>query len=297
MTAPLGPDPLVRPTVDWPTRLRRGAAIALAAAVAHVAATGAISGISWAIGLTHDEQDDDPDPVEVAIVETRPEPPPPAPEPDPPTLTPDPAPSTPATTAPPPEPPKPDRPRKRRAPPPPDPIDAKDAPPPNPDAPPVRRTVGLNLESTVTGGSGPAFATGNTRMGATERTAKDPKAIDRRREAPPKTPPPPSPNQVAQSIPGSKAVLVKPKRKRRVEPAYPPLLRDRGIEGVVVVRVHLDARGSVTKVDIVAAAEHAAFNDAARAAALREQFNPATKNGTPIPFSVSFSYRFRLNAS
>lgn len=118
------------------------------------------------------------------------------------------------------------------------------------------------------------------------------------REAPPRVrASAPGPNRVAAHIPGAKVKLVKPKRISRVEPSYPSILRAQDIEGTVVLRVHINAQGKVTKVDIVAGAKHAAFNESARIAALKECFRPSTKNGVAIPFDITFSSRFRIEGA
>ena len=282
-------DPLVRPPTSRERQILFAVAIGVAALVVHVGATVVISGASWAAGQVGFGADEVPQRVEVAIIDVPPElepdvEPEPEPEPD--------AQETKAEDT------KPEvaEVKKDKPEPPPDPINVDDTPPPDE---PVRRTVGLNLESTVSGGDGPSFNTGNTRMGETDKKANDPKKVDRRKSPPEKPPepepePPPPANTKAQNIP-TQAKVVKPKRATKVEPEYPSPLRAKGIEGTVVVRVEIDARGKVTEDDIVAKSEHPEFDAAARAAAMQETFEPATKDGKAISFSLSFSYRFRLN--
>ena len=173
----------------------------------------------------------------------------------------------------------------------------KQAPPKTaqPETTPPPR-VGLSLESTVGEGDGPAFAVGDTRLGSTAEVAPDPDAKPpEKKPEPVKKPEPPQRNRTSQNIPTKGGdVLVKPKRSQRIEPDYPPQLRAQGIEANVVVQVQIDATGNVTEVDIIAPAPQAAFNDAARAAALKEKFKPATRGGKAIPFTLSFTYRFRI---
>lgn len=295
MSEPIPPpdtgDPLVRPPTPVGVQVGFIAALVGAAVVLHVVFTAGVYGASWAIGLGGDVValiDDEP--VDVDIVE----PPEPEPEPEPEE---EPADEADEPTEPePPEPePKPEPKPEKKAPPPPDPNQEPPPDQPEPKKPP-QRIVGLEIESTVEGGDGPSFNVGNTRMGKTERKAVDPRTVEPRTSRPaPPTPRPEPANRVAANIPGSKAVIVKPKRVRKVEPEYPKMLRARDIEGTVVVRVNLSAAGEVTKVDIIAPAKYPEFNEAARAAARKERFRPATRNGRPIPFSLSFSYRFRLN--
>ena len=89
--------------------------------------------------------------------------------------------------------------------------------------------------------------------------------------------------------------LVKPKRLQRIKPAYPPTLRAQGIEANVVVKVEVDATGKVTQVEIISPAKESEFNEAAKRAARQEKFSPATKDGKAIPYSISYTYRFRIN--
>ena len=130
----------------------------------------------------------------------------------------------------------------------------------------------------------------------------DPKNIG---EAPPEGEPEPEPvveptpapskNRRATRVPKKGVKLVKPKRKNRVKPAYPELLRAQGVEDNVVVKVTISRTGAVTAVEIIAPSKYDELNTAARAAAKKERFEPATKNGKAVEFTLSFTYRFRLS--
>ena len=54
------------------------------------------------------------------------------------------------------------------------------------------------------------------------------------------------------------------------------------------------AIGKVTAVRVLTPSTYPEFNEIAKATALAEQFEPATRDGTPIPYSLAFTYRFRL---
>jgi protein TonB len=282
-------DPLVHEDAGTAKQIGTFAAILGAAVVAHAFAMG---GISLASRLAKSNDDGTVfERVAMEVIEVEPEPviePEPLPEeqPQPEIEEPEAVEATPA--------PKPAKPKARvaAAPPPSDRIEhAKPEP-----AKPIRRTIGLSLESTVNGGDGPAFNTGNSRMGRTSTTANDQNRIDRRAPTPiAHHAPPPGPNRAAAHIPGSKTKLVRPKRVSRVTPQYPAVLRAQNIEGTVVLRVHIDKSGRVTNVNIVAKASHDEFNKAARIAALKERFKPATKNGVAVPYDITFSSRFRLD--
>lgn len=173
-------------------------------------------------------------------------------------------------------------------------------PTPSPEANSVpRRIVGLSLESTVEG-SGPSFATGTSRMGQTETQAVDPSNAQRA----PTQPPSPAPSaavggagavqRVATHIPTRDTQFEKPKRLRPNRPEFPASLKAQGIEGDVVVRVDIAADGRVTGVSIVQSSGYPAFDEAARRAATSEHFAPAMRDGTAVPFTLSYSYRFRI---
>jgi periplasmic protein TonB len=169
---------------------------------------------------------------------------------------------------------------------------------PEPDAVP-RRIVGLSLESTVEG-KGPAFATGTSRMGATDTHAADPTEA-RRAPAPQPAPssvqpePGAAAQRVASHIPTRDTQFEKPKRLKPNRPEFPPALKAQGIEGDVVVRVDIAASGQVTSVTIVKSSGQTAFDEAARNAAASERFAAAVRDGTPVPFTLTYSYRFRID--
>jgi TonB family protein len=77
-------------------------------------------------------------------------------------------------------------------------------------------------------------------------------------------------------------------------PEFPATLKAQGIEGDVTVRVDIAASGDVTSVTIVRSSGYPAFDDAAKRAAASERFAPAIRDGNPVPFSLSYSYRFRI---
>ena len=55
-----------------------------------------------------------------------------------------------------------------------------------------------------------------------------------------------------------------------------------------------DATGKVTRVKIISASPYPEFNQAADKAAHEEEFEPALRDGIPIPYTLSYTYRFRL---
>lgn len=267
-------DPLAHADITPKRRAILFLVAVLASLLLHVALVG--SGVGWRLlrppGPTHDE-------VQIEVRERPPEvkplPPPPPPPPPPIEKKPPPPPKMVRPALPPPE-----------------------APPPKepPKAPPVR-IVGLSLESTTEGGEGPGFAVGNTRLGETDKKAVAPKEVPPAVVAAPPVAAPSGPaavNQVASRIPSAGVKYGLPKRRSKKEPPYPKTLEIQGIEADVAVLVNIDAEGKVTTVKIIKPAEYPEFNEAARSTALAEEFDPATRDGVPIPYTISFTYRFRL---
>jgi protein TonB len=257
--------------------------LVIAAGIIHAAVILSFAIVGYLVG--QQKAYHPPERISVKIVETAPPPPPPVVE-EPPVQ---PAPVVPEFE--PVVPPKrPDAPAQ-------EPPKAHDAPQPTPepDAAP-RRIVGLNLESTVEG-NGPSFATGTSRMGQTNTRATDPTQAKRAPAAAPAPAPAPQPGggqRVASHIPTRDTQFEKPKRLRPNRPEFPAALKAQGIEGDVTVRVDIAATGAVTSVTIVSSSGHPAFDDAAKRAAASERFAPAIRDGNPVPFSLSYSYRFRI---
>jgi periplasmic protein TonB len=280
-TPRLLPDPLQR---------RDSRALSAFAAIRIVIAAGVIHAaviLSFAVvGYLMGQQAAYPPPerLTVRVIETPPPPPPVVEEApvEPAPVVPEFAPPTPAKRA--------DAPAK-------EPTKVEDAPElaPTPEPAP-RRIVGLSLESTVEG-AGPSFATGTSRLGQTDKRAADPTQAQRApaaEAAPAAAPQPGSGQRVASHIPTRDTQFEKPKRLRPNRPLYPAALKAQGIEGDVTVRVDIAASGAVTNVTIVSGSGYPAFDDAAKRAATSERFAPALRDGNPVPFSLSYSYRFRI---
>jgi periplasmic protein TonB len=206
--------------------------------------------------------------------------PPPAPPPSPPV-----APVTPQSP-PPPVVKAPPRPPPRRETPPPEPVEEPRRPPP--------RVVGLNLGSTQPGGSGPVFATGNDLGGETGERAADPETVVPGATGPIASTPPASPNQTASRLPVAGSKIVPPKRRRPARLVYPPTLQAQGVEADVTVIVNVEPSGRAASVKIAKGTDYPELDEAARKAALDEEFEPATRDGVPMPYTLSFTYRFRL---
>jgi TonB family protein len=138
---------------------------------------------------------------------------------------------------------------------------------------------------------------GNTRFGETADRAVAPKDVTPHPGLDPTATEARGPgrsNQAASRIPVAGVKIELPKRRRPRQPPYPSTLKSQGIEDDVMVLIAIDATGKVTSVKILKPSQYPELNESARVAALGEEYDPATKDGVPIPYSLSFTYRFRL---
>lgn len=87
-------------------------------------------------------------------------------------------------------------------------------------------------------------------------------------------------------------------RRAACAPAPHPLaLRERGIEGVVRLRVWVDELGRASEVLLAASSGWRLFDDAAVAQARRCPFQPARRGAQPVGSWVEFPVRFALETS
>ncbi len=172
-------------------------------------------------------------------------------------------------------------------------VDPVDVPEVSKPFPPARRVVGISFESTVEGGQGPSLAVGNTRMGEGGEIVA-PSSVKSQTGESFKGPGAAAENRVASFIPTEGDSLVKPKRKGTVEPQYPSLLKAQGIEGDTTVLVRISETGEILDVKVVKGSGQKAFDDAALVAAKKERFEPALRNGAPIPYTLKYTYRFQI---
>jgi TonB family protein len=159
------------------------------------------------------------------------------------------------------------------------------------------RVVGLSFESTAgegEGGDGPAFAVGNTRMGETAKEAAKPKDVPKKTINEGATTTKPSSNAVATRLPAAGVVRTLAKHKKTTKPDYPPQLKAQGIETDVVVKVSIDETGKVTAVTIIKESPYPEANEAAKKSALADEFEPATRDGVPVPDTITYRVTFRL---
>jgi len=78
-----------------------------------------------------------------------------------------------------------------------------------------------------------------------------------------------------------------------VEAPYPPEAAAERLEGIVVLKLSIDAEGKVTNAQVDAPAGHG-FDEAAVEAALQFRFEPARRGATPVPARILYTYGFQL---
>jgi periplasmic protein TonB len=156
-------------------------------------------------------------------------------------------------------------------------------PPPTTEAPrntpePVVIT-GITLESTSQGGSF-AVGAGNTLRGAPEKTARAPEEA--------------KPYKAERYAPAAQVnELPQPLNREslNLRKYYPAQAKKNGFEGDVVLRLLIDADGTIAKVDVVSDPGEGLGPAAARA--VRElRFSPAKVNGAAVATTVPFTIHF-----
>ncbi len=94
----------------------------------------------------------------------------------------------------------------------------------------------------------------------------------------------------------AKPVVVMPEIVSFVDAPYPPEAKAAGVEGSVVLKLTIDRDGNVSEAEVLEPAGHG-FDEAARDAALKFKFKPATRDGTPVPVSIKYRYDFTLKVA
>lgn len=93
--------------------------------------------------------------------------------------------------------------------------------------------------------------------------------------------------------PKAKPVLVPPKLIHFESAPYPAEAQKAGLQADVVLELTIDKAGKVTEAKSVEPVGNG-FDEAAEAAGLKFTFEPATKDGTPIPVKIRYKYSFTL---
>jgi periplasmic protein TonB len=86
-----------------------------------------------------------------------------------------------------------------------------------------------------------------------------------------------------------------PASATEIRPDYPPIAREVGIEGLVVVHVLVGKDGHVMKAEVNEKFSIPVLNEAALGAARRWVFTPALRNNHPVPVWVALRFNFKLH--
>lgn len=84
-----------------------------------------------------------------------------------------------------------------------------------------------------------------------------------------------------------------PKLVKYVDPVYPKEAEEQGLAASVVLTLQIDKTGKVTQVEVTEPVGHG-FDEAAQQAAMQLEFEPATRDGKPIPVKINYRYNFTL---
>jgi protein TonB len=85
-----------------------------------------------------------------------------------------------------------------------------------------------------------------------------------------------------------------PRFKVKVKAVYPEAANHANIEGVVILKVDIDATGAVKKVDLIQGLGYGC-DESAIAAVEQSSFIPAYAGGEPVPVRITIPYRFTLD--
>ncbi|MEI9948979.1 MAG: TonB-dependent receptor [Pseudomonadota bacterium] len=90
-----------------------------------------------------------------------------------------------------------------------------------------------------------------------------------------------------------KPIIVLPELTHFEHAEYPAEAEKAGLQADVLLKLTVDRQGHVTKADVTEPAGNG-FDEAAKAAALKFEFKPATRDGVPIPVVIPYRYSFTL---
>lgn len=80
----------------------------------------------------------------------------------------------------------------------------------------------------------------------------------------------------------------------QIEPVYPPQALARKIEGLVVLRMQINASGAVDDIEVIKAEPKGVFEREAIRAAYRYKFKPKLVDGKAVPQVATLPFEFKL---
>ncbi|MGB9612809.1 MAG: energy transducer TonB [Candidatus Margulisiibacteriota bacterium] len=98
-----------------------------------------------------------------------------------------------------------------------------------------------------------------------------------------------SPPKLATPLP-----IVPPSITFKVLPTYPPSALEKGLEGVVVLAVYIDASGQPQKVETKVSSGVVELDQSAIGALFQWRFNPASQGGKPLASWFEIPVRFEV---
>lgn len=101
------------------------------------------------------------------------------------------------------------------------------------------------------------------------------------------------PDPIPEDPPPKPAAVVPPKLSQFEQAVYPPEAQKAGLTADVVLRLTIDEQGTVIDAEVTEPVGNG-FDEAARSAALRFKFEPASRNGTPMKAKILYRYSFTL---
>lgn len=154
------------------------------------------------------------------------------------------------------------------------------------------------------GGGGPP---GGTDEGGRERPRNAERALPERPSAPaprnerpattpvvPQPEPSPAKPEPVKPEPAEPLLQVRARYRRNPAPDYPDEARRRRQEGVVLLRVQVNAKGRVEGVEVERSSGTPSLDQAATRAVRRWEFEPARRGDAPVASTVTVPVRFRL---
>ena len=87
-----------------------------------------------------------------------------------------------------------------------------------------------------------------------------------------------------------------PQTLRKPEPVYPPQAEDQGVSGSVLLRLHLEADGSISQSEVISSTPGGVFGELFRKSALDSvkslRFRAAKRNGLPVRALLEITVKF-----
>ncbi len=88
---------------------------------------------------------------------------------------------------------------------------------------------------------------------------------------------------------------VMPEVKSQTAPEYPREARRAGHEGTVWMRALVDVKGNVTKTKVAKSSGSKSLDESAKAAAIKNRFEPAQNDGKPVAVWIAYKVVFSLS--